>query len=72
MYNLRFIPLTLIDIYQRLVSPMSPPTCRFYPSCSSYARIAIDKYGLFKGGVLSLIRISKCHPFHPGGYDPLD
>ncbi|MFH0845599.1 MAG: membrane protein insertion efficiency factor YidD [Pseudomonadota bacterium] len=70
-YNLRFLPLVLILIYQRLISPFIPPTCRFYPSCSTYALTAIKRYGLWKGGILSLIRISKCHPFHPGGYDPL-
>jgi putative membrane protein insertion efficiency factor len=47
------------------------PSCRFYPTCSSYARLAFEKYGIFKGGIISLIRICKCHPFHPGGYDPL-
>ena len=71
VYYLRYIPIGLIGIYQRLISPFMFPSCRFYPTCSSYARLAFEKYGIFKGGIISLIRICKCHPFHPGGYDPL-
>ncbi|OPX39127.1 MAG: membrane protein insertion efficiency factor YidD [Desulfobacteraceae bacterium 4484_190.2] len=71
LYKLRYIPIALIVIYQRFISSLWPPSCRFYPTCSNYARQAISKYGILKGGGLSLIRISKCHPFHPGGYDPL-
>ncbi|MBW1886801.1 MAG: membrane protein insertion efficiency factor YidD [Deltaproteobacteria bacterium] len=69
---MRHLPISLIDIYQKLISPLTFPSCRFFPSCSMYARLAFKKYGIIKGGILSLIRISKCHPFHPGGYDPLD
>jgi putative membrane protein insertion efficiency factor len=72
VYNLRYIPIELIDIYQNIISPFTSPTCRFYPSCSMYARLAIKKYGITKGGIMSLIRFTKCQPFHPGGYDPLD
>jgi len=61
----------MIVVYQKLISPMLLPSCRFYPSCSSYARLALKKYGIIKGGILSLTRILKCHPLHPGGYDPL-
>ncbi len=50
---------------------MFPGKCRFYPTCSSYAIMAIEKYGVFKGLYLGTRRILKCHPFHPGGYDPL-
>jgi putative membrane protein insertion efficiency factor len=71
MYKLRYVPITLIVIYQRIISPLWSPSCRFYPSCSTYARHAIIKYGILKGGGLALIRIAKCHPFHPGGHDPL-
>ncbi|MCD4715988.1 MAG: membrane protein insertion efficiency factor YidD [Desulfobacterales bacterium] len=71
VYKIRYIPIALIGIYQKFISPFWYPSCRFYPTCSSYARQAINKYGIIKGGFLSLIRISKCHPFHPGGYDPL-
>lgn len=61
----------LIDIYSKYISPIKGPTCRFYPSCSSYMRQAIIKHGSFKGVYLGVLRILKCHPFHPGGYDPV-
>lgn len=59
-----------IKIYRRFISPFTPPACRFYPTCSEYAEQAIKKYGM-KGIFLTTKRILKCHPFHPGGYDPL-
>ena len=63
--------LALIRLYQMTLSrTLASGTCRFYPSCSDYARLAIMKYGILKGGMMSLIRIFKCHPFHPGGYNP--
>jgi len=62
--------LILIKIYRRFISPLTPPACRFYPTCSEYAEEAIKKYGA-KGIFLAIKRILKCHPFHPGGYDPL-
>jgi len=58
-------------MYRKYVSPMKPPSCRFYPTCSAYAIQAIEKYGAFKGSFLALKRILKCHPLHPGGYDPV-
>ncbi|MCL2438816.1 MAG: membrane protein insertion efficiency factor YidD [Coriobacteriia bacterium] len=61
----------MIRGYQQVISPLLPPTCRFLPTCSEYALEAISTYGVFKGGWLALVRILKCHPFHPGGYDPL-
>jgi len=61
----------LIIVYQRFISPLKPPSCRFYPTCSEYAVQAIKKYGILKGIGKSLIRVAKCHPFHPGGYDPV-
>jgi len=61
----------LIRLYQRFISPLKPPSCRFYPTCSEYSIQALYKYGVFKGGWKSLVRISKCHPFHPGGHDPV-
>ncbi|MGB9891510.1 MULTISPECIES: membrane protein insertion efficiency factor YidD [Thermodesulfovibrio] len=64
------ILLILIKIYRRFVSPFMPSTCRFIPTCSDYAEQAIKKYGI-KGIFLAIKRILKCHPFHPGGYDPL-
>ena len=63
--------LTFIVFYQRFVSPLTAPACRFYPSCSEYALQAIKRYGLWRGLWLFLRRILKCHPFHPGGYDPV-
>lgn len=63
--------LAFIIFYQRFVSPLTAPTCRFYPSCSEYAVQAIKRYGPWRGLWFSLRRILKCHPFHPGGYDPV-
>lgn len=67
--ELKTIFLLIIRFYQKVVSPLKPPTCRFYPTCSHYAFQAISKYGAVKGGYLALVRILKCHPFHPGGFD---
>ncbi|MDR2733192.1 MAG: membrane protein insertion efficiency factor YidD [Spirochaetota bacterium] len=61
----------LIKVYQKCISPWLPPSCRFYPTCSEYAYQAFQKYGFFKGFWLTVKRLGKCHPFHPGGYDPL-
>jgi len=66
----RFL-LFLIFIYKNMISPFFPSQCRFYPTCSEYTRQAIIKYGAIKGIFLFLKRILKCHPFHPGGYDPV-
>ena len=65
------ILLALIRAYRRWISPLNKPCCRFYPTCSAYALEAIEKYGALRGGFLALRRILKCHPFHPGGYDPV-
>lgn len=66
------ILLFLIRFYQKWISPLKgQPTCRFYPTCSSYAYLAISRYGALKGTRLAIRRILKCHPFHPGGYDPV-
>ncbi|MDI9471994.1 MAG: membrane protein insertion efficiency factor YidD [Bacillota bacterium] len=69
---MKTILLALIRFYQRIISPLKPPSCRFIPTCSEYSRQAIEKYGAVKGGWLSIKRICKCHPFHPGGIDPLE
>lgn len=60
-----------IRFYQIFISPLKPPTCRFYPTCSAYAIEAIQKKGPVKGTWLAIKRIAKCHPFHLGGYDPV-
>lgn len=64
--------LWLIRMYQKHLSKLKGlPTCRFYPTCSSYAFQAIDRFGVWKGGLLALRRILRCHPFNPGGIDPV-
>ena len=61
----------MIRLYQRWVSPLLGPSCRFEPSCSQYAIEAVQQYGLFRGLGLACVRLLKCHPFHPGGVDPV-
>ncbi len=61
----------MIKIYQTLISPLLPSTCRFHPTCSQYGLDALTKYGLFKGGLLTIKRISKCHPWGGSGQDPI-
>lgn len=68
---MKSIFIGLIRFYQLFISPLFPPTCRFYPTCSQYAIEAIKKYGIVKGGWMAVKRIAKCHPFHSGGYDPV-
>ncbi|MDC6326997.1 membrane protein insertion efficiency factor YidD [Staphylococcus auricularis] len=63
--------LGLIYFYQHYISPLTPATCRFYPTCSEYTREAIEIHGPIKGLWLGIKRISKCHPFHKGGFDPV-
>ncbi|MFZ0482270.1 MAG: membrane protein insertion efficiency factor YidD [Desulfobacterales bacterium] len=63
--------LILIRAYQFVLSPILAPACRFYPTCSEYAYQSILRYGLLKGFLLALKRILRCHPFHPGGIDPV-
>lgn len=63
--------LFVIKAYQRYLSPLKPATCRFYPSCSQYYYEAVLKYGFIRGSLLGIRRLLKCHPFHPGGYDPV-
>ena len=68
---MKFLVLLLIRFYKRCISPLKPPCCRFYPTCSTYAMQAIEKYGAAKGGWLAFKRIIRCHPFNDGGYDPV-
>jgi putative membrane protein insertion efficiency factor len=63
--------IEIIRLYQRFISPLFPPVCRFYPTCSSYAIEAISKYGALKGLFLAIRRIGRCHPFNSGGFDPV-
>ena len=68
---LKRILILLVRGYQIFISPIMPGKCRFYPTCSTYFIQAVEKYGPFKGTLLGIRRILKCHPFHKGGYDPL-
>ena len=60
-----------ITLYQKMISPLLSPCCRFSPSCSEYARQAVARYGIITGSRMAILRIFKCQPFHPGGFDPL-
>jgi putative membrane protein insertion efficiency factor len=68
---MKSILVALIRFYQLVISPIKPPTCRFYPTCSHYGLEAIRHHGAAKGGWLTIKRICKCHPFHSGGFDPV-
>ncbi len=69
---LRRMALALICMYQKYISPLFPRSCRYYPTCSMYAAQAITRYGLAKGSWKALKRLLRCHPWHAGGYDPVD
>ena len=66
---MRVATIALLRLYQTLVSPLLPPACRFYPSCSNYAIDAIARFGVLRGGWMALRRLARCHPLHPGGVD---
>lgn len=68
---MKYLLIQLIRGYRLLISPLFPPTCRFQPTCSNYALTAIARFGAIKGSILAAKRILRCHPFHPGGYDPV-
>lgn len=61
----------LIRLYQIMISPFLSPCCRFFPSCSDYAILAIERHGPFRGLLMAILRLLRCHPLHPGGYDPV-
>ena len=66
---MKYVFIGLIRFYQKFISPLKPPSCRFYPTCSGYSIQAYKRFGFFKGSYLTIKRISKCHPFHEGGVD---
>ncbi len=68
---MRLVLLALIGAYRRLVSPLLPPACRFYPSCSAYAAEAVRRHGALRGSVLTVKRLARCHPLCEGGVDPV-
>jgi putative membrane protein insertion efficiency factor len=68
---MRGLAILLLHVYKRAISPLLPPACRFYPTCSEYAAQAIAKHGLVRGGTLAAKRLVKCSPLHPGGVDPV-
>ena len=68
---MRALVTALIRLYQWTLSPLLGPKCRFYPSCSNYALEAIQRFGILHGGWLTLKRLGRCHPWHPGGIDPV-
>jgi len=67
----KYLLLMLVRLYQLCISPLLGPKCRFYPTCSSYAIEAIQEYGAARGGMMAALRLSKCHPWHTGGFDPV-
>lgn len=68
---MKILLILLIKGYKTLISPLLPATCRFQPTCSGYAIEAIERFGALRGSWLAVRRILRCHPFHPGGYDPV-
>src|ERR1700683_3261134 len=66
-----WVLVVLLTAYRRLISPLLPPSCRFYPSCSTYALEAVQVHGALRGAWLAVRRLSRCHPFHAGGLDPV-
>jgi putative membrane protein insertion efficiency factor len=68
---MRGLTVAVLRVYKRFISPMLPSACRFHPTCSEYMMEAVQRYGTARGVLLGLRRLSKCHPFHEGGYDPV-
>ncbi|MDA8105213.1 MAG: membrane protein insertion efficiency factor YidD [Nitrospiraceae bacterium] len=68
---MKILLIAIVKLYKFLISPILPGSCRFVPSCSEYSLEALEKYGALKGAWLSVRRVVRCHPFHPGGFDPV-
>jgi len=68
---MRFLIILILKFYKLAISPLLGTNCRFVPSCSEYAMEAIEKHGVCRGSCLSFVRVCKCHPWHPGGHDPV-
>ncbi|MFC0014455.1 MULTISPECIES: membrane protein insertion efficiency factor YidD [Allobacillus] len=68
---MKHLLIGLVKLYRKWISPLLGPSCRFQPTCSEFSLTAIQRFGAFKGLYLSIKRILKCHPFHPGGFDPV-
>ena len=68
---MKILLIWLVRGYKIVISPLFLPTCRFHPTCSTYAIDAIDRFGAWRGSILAMRRILRCHPLHPGGYDPV-
>lgn len=68
---MRWVVIAPLRLYKLILSPFLPPACRFYPTCSQYAAQAIEKHGVLRGGILAAKRLARCHPFNPGGVDPV-
>ncbi|WP_081585440.1 membrane protein insertion efficiency factor YidD [Amphibacillus xylanus] len=68
---MKWLLLKIIQFYRKYISPNTPPSCRFHPTCSEYGLTAISRFGAIKGSYLTIVRILKCNPFHSGGYDPV-
>lgn len=68
---MKIVLVALLRFYKSSISPLLPPSCRFVPTCSEYAREAVERYGALRGSWMGLRRLLRCHPFHAGGYDPV-
>ncbi len=68
---MKILLIVIVRLYKYLISPLLPGSCRFAPSCSEYSIEALKKYGAVKGSYLAIRRVARCHPFHPGGFDPV-
>ncbi|MFD2133397.1 membrane protein insertion efficiency factor YidD [Pseudogracilibacillus auburnensis] len=66
---MKHVFIFFVKFYRKVISPLKPPTCRFYPTCSEYSLQSYERFGAIKGTYLTVVRILKCHPFHPGGVD---